>query len=139
MAKTWQVAWSCGLGESDVSPVTPTTGSPSNIRRNSLGLLSAASSPHSEDVLRIEHPAYTAYQATTFSDIQYAEHTLQFIRTLYESHFRSVLREEGKLGRGKIEEALDALNSTLLEKLEDASRPVLALEFDVCVVALRRL
>lgn len=73
------------------------------------------------------------------SRIQFAEHAQQFIRVLYDSHFRTVLRDQGKFSRGRIEEIMDSLNDTLREKLEDPDRAVLKLEMDVCVLALRRL
>lgn len=92
-----------------------------------------------EDALLLSHPAYTAYQSTTLSRVQFAEHALQFIRVLYEAHFRSVLRDHAKLSRSRLEEVLDALNEVLREKIEEPGRALLALELEVCMVALRRV
>ena len=44
-----------------------------------------------------------------------------------------------KLGRARLEEVLDALLEVLKEKLEEPGRAVLPLEFDVCLLVLRRL
>jgi hypothetical protein len=98
-----------------------------------------ATGPISEDALKLVHPAYVAYQSSALPRIQFAEHALQFVRVLYEAHFRTILREEAKLSRGRLEEVLDILNETLREKIEEPGRPALALELECCVVALRRL
>ena len=62
-----------------------------------------------EPSLLLVHPALSAFQSTALSQVQYAEHALQFIRVLYENHFREVLRDQARLTRGKLEEVLDAL------------------------------
>lgn len=95
--------------------------------------------PITEEALMLSHPAYTAFQSTTLSRIQFAEHAIQFIRVLYEAHFRSVLRDHAKLSRSRLEEVLDALNEVLREKIEEPGRAPLALELEVCMVALRRV
>lgn len=95
--------------------------------------------PASEEALVLSHPAYTAFQSTTLSRIQFAEHAIQFIRLLYEAHFRSVLKDYAKLSRSRLEEVLDALNEVLREKLEEPGRSPLCLELEVCMIALRRL
>ena len=92
-----------------------------------------------EDALHLVHPAFTAYQASALSRIQFAEHALQFIRVLYEAHFRTILHDYAKLGRSRLEEVLDALNEVLREKIEEPGRPALPLELECCVLALRRV
>lgn len=92
-----------------------------------------------EDALTLSHPAYTAVQSTTLSRVQFAEHAIQFIRVLYETHFRNVLKDHAKLSRSRLEEVLDALNEVLREKLEEPSRALLSLELEVCMLALRRV
>jgi hypothetical protein len=72
------------------------------------------------------------------SQVQFAEHAIQFIRVLYEAHFRTVLHDHAKLSRSRVEEVLDSLNEVLREKIEEPGR-MLALELEVCIVALRRL
>ncbi|CAD6584343.1 MAG: hypothetical protein CYPHOPRED_002669 [Cyphobasidiales sp. Tagirdzhanova-0007] len=100
----------------------------------------ASSRPVSEeDPLSLSHPAYTAFQSTALSQVQYAEHALQFIRVLYEAHFRSVLKDHARLSRARLEEVLDTLNEVVREKLEEPGRATLPLEFEVCMFALRRL
>lgn len=95
--------------------------------------------PVREEALVLSHPAYTAFQSTTLSRVQFAEHALQFIRVLYDTHFRTVLRDYAKLSRSRLEEVLDALNEVLREKIEEPGRALLALELEVCMVALRRV
>lgn len=95
--------------------------------------------PTREDALTLSHPAYTAVQSTTLSRVQFAEHAIQFIRVLYETHFRNVLKDHAKLSRSRLEEVLDALNDVLREKLEEPSRALLSLELEVCMIALRRV
>ena len=99
----------------------------------------APQGPVREEALVLSHPAYTAYQSTTLSRVQFAEHALQFIRVLYDAHFRTVLRDYAKLSRSRLEEVLDALNDVLREKIEEPGRGLLALELEVCMVALRRV
>lgn len=160
----WKLEWPCGLDEMPASstglqygfdgqsPSTPTPASASaatqeeRLRRFSasdaplpLAGPCAPSMPVLEESLHLAHPAYTAYQASALSRIQFAEHALQFIRVLYEAHFRTILRDHAKLSRSRLEEVLDSLNEVLREKIEEPGRPALPLELDVCVLALRRL
>lgn len=135
------------------SPSTPTPASSASASseeerfrrfslKESLALPSCSAPMHEpilEDALHLAHPAYTAYQAEALSRIQFAEHALQFIRVLYEAHFRSILRDHAKLSRSRLEEVLDALNEVLREKIEEPGRAALPLELECCVLALRRL
>lgn len=163
----WRTEWSCGLVEASVdspgaasspsspslSPSTPTPGTPFAHREDVFESLhhkldeasvyhkqpSSRHSPTQEEALLLAHPAYTAFQSTTLSQVQFAEHAIQFIRVLYDTHFRSVLKDHAKLSRGRLEEVLDALNEVLREKLEETGRAPLSLELEVCMIALRRV
>lgn len=103
------------------------------------GDMSSSSARVCEGSLLLSHPAYTAFQATTLSRVQFAEHAAHFIKILYEAHFRAILKDFAKLSLSKVEEVLDYLNEAICEKIEDPKRPVLPLEVEVCMLALRRL
>lgn len=121
----WNVEWSCGLGR----------GPESSEQLSSTGL-----PPSEPQPLRIAHPAWKAFQAGTLSQVSLAEHTLMIIKNLYESHFRAVLREHGKLSKGAVEFVLDSLWDILSSKFDDPNptNPMEHIEIEVSICALRR-
>lgn len=125
----WGVQWSCGLGPAADVPSETTSGP---VGANVL--------PSEEETLRLPHPAWKALQSGTLSRVAFAEHMIQLFKNLYESHFRAILREKGRLSKGAVEFVLDSLWDVIREKLEDDSHPrIEECEIEVCVVALKRL
>lgn len=121
----WKVDWSCGLGDEASSPDTP-----SDWRDQ----LVSESEP-----LRLPHPAWKALQAGTLSRVAFAEHMIQLFKNLYESHFRVILREKGKLSKGAVEFVLDSLWDVLQSRIDDQEPcPIAQCELEVQVIALRR-
>ena len=129
--QTWDVEWSCGLGEEEkegegegLEPVGP---SPSSKLRSE------------PQPLRLPHPAWKAYSSGTLSRVPFTEHMIQLFKNLYESHFRSVLREKGKLSKGAVEFVLDSLWDVLFSRIVDRHpSPMKDVEIEVNIVALRR-
>lgn len=117
----WSVDWSCGLGET--------------------GVEGAAQLPESEpNTLRLPHPAWKAYQSGTLSRVAFSEHMIQLFKNLYESHFRHVLRERGKLTKGAVEFVLDSLWEVLYSRIVDQEpNSMQDVEIEVSLCALRRL
>ena len=62
-------------------------------------------------------------------------------KNLYEAHFRTVLRERGKLSKGAAEFVLDSLWDILSSKIDDQHphSPMEEVEIEVSICALRRL
>lgn len=118
----WSVDWSCGLGETSTEE-------------------EATSIPKSEpDTLRLPHPAWTAYQSGTLSRVAFSEHMIQLFKNLYESHFRHVLRERGRLTKGAVEFVLDSLWEVLYSRIVDQEPNTMQdVELEVSLCALRRL
>lgn len=119
----WRVEWSCGLGDEPISAdAAPPT-------------LASEAEP-----LRLPHPAWKALQAGTLSRIAFAEHMIQLFKNLYESHFRAILREKGKLSKGAVEFVLDSLWDVLQSRIDDQEPcPIAECELEVQIVALRRI
>jgi len=114
----WNVEWSCGLESEEVG---------------SSGL---ASEPLP---LRLPHPAWKAYNSGTLSRVPFTEHMVQLFKNLYESHFRNVLREKGKLTKGAVEFVLDSLWDVLFSRIVDQDpSPMKDIEVEVSIIALRR-
>ena len=115
----WNVAWSCGLGESGDSE------------------RGCSSEP---DPVRLSHPAWKALRAGTLSRVAFSEHMIQLFKNLYENHFRALLREKGKLSKGAVEFVLDSLWDVIHSRIDDQNSNLLeGLELEVCIYALRRL
>jgi hypothetical protein len=154
----WKVEWSCGLGEASPSAPgaqhvaggeakpsgvssartrVPSQGSSgSRSRSNSYGLRNEARP------LRIAHPAWKAYSNGTLSEVALAEHMIMLFKNLYEAHFRTVLRERGKLSKGAAEFVLDSLWDALSSRIDDnagAAGSMEGVEIEVTICALRRL
>lgn len=114
----WKLEWSCGLGYEDVG---------------SSGLTSEP------QTLRLPHPAWKAYNSGTLSRVPFTEHMIQLFKNLYESHFRNILREKGKLSKGAVEFVLDSLWDVLFSRIVDQNpSPMKDVEVEVSIVALRR-
>ncbi|PWN23029.1 hypothetical protein BCV69DRAFT_296989 [Microstroma glucosiphilum] len=152
----WKVEWSCGLGEesppaqgaqnvtggkekdsgaSSARARMPSS-SGSRSRSNSYGLRNEA------QPLRIAHPAWKAYSNGTLSEVALAEHMIMLFKNLYEAHFRTVLRERGKLSKGAAEFVLDSLWDALSSRIDDnagAAGSMEGVEIEVTICALRRL
>uniref|UniRef100_V5EM45 Uncharacterized protein n=1 Tax=Kalmanozyma brasiliensis (strain GHG001) TaxID=1365824 RepID=V5EM45_KALBG len=117
----WKVEWSCGLGDEPVSA-------------DAAPALQCEAEP-----LRLPHPAWKALQAGTLSRVAFAEHMIQLFKNLYESHFRAILREKGKLSKGAVEFVLDSLWDVLQSRIDDQEPcPIAECELEVQIVALRR-
>lgn len=119
----WKLEWSCGLGHND--PIT-VDGKESRKRSEPLPL-------------RLAHPAWTTYQSGCLASVPFTEHMIQLFKNLYESHFRSVLREKGRLSKGAVEFVLDSLWDALFSRIVDKNpNPISNVEIEVCICALRR-
>lgn len=131
----WKVEWSCGLGEEGSDESASETGHHSGDSPTSR-LPPSEASP-----LRIAHPAWKAFQAGTLSKVALTEHMLMLYKNLYETHFRTVLRERGKLSKGAVEFVLDSLWDILSSKIDDQhpNNPFEEVEIEVTMCALRRL
>lgn len=119
----WELNWSCGAGQdtrlysSDPEAVLMSEPQP----------------------LRLPQPAWIAYQSGGISHELYTEHVIQMFKNLYESHFRMVLRERGKLSKGATEFVLDSLWDVLGSRIDDPnSSPIAECELEVQLIALRR-
>ncbi|PWN48489.1 S-adenosyl-L-methionine-dependent methyltransferase, partial [Violaceomyces palustris] len=138
----WRLEWSCGLGEGTselqkdgVIDEDSSVGDATAKSRTGPGVLQSEPEP-----LRLPHPAWKALQAGTLSRVAFAEHMIQLFKNLYESHFRSVLREKGKLSKGAVEFVLDSLWDILHSRIDDQQPcPIAQCELEVQVVALRRV
>lgn len=119
----WELDWSCGAGQD-----TPLV---SSDRHTTL---------YSEPApLRLPQPAWVALQSGKISHAVYAERIIQMFKNLYESHFRMVLRERGKLSKGAVEFILDSLWDVLHSRIDDPSTlPLAECELEVQLIALRR-
>ena len=74
------------------------------------------------------------------SRVAFAEHMIQLFKNLYESHFRAILREKGKLSKGACEFVLDSLWDVLQSRIDDQEPcPIAECELEVQIVALRRI
>ncbi|PWN30302.1 hypothetical protein BDZ90DRAFT_257387 [Jaminaea rosea] len=122
----WGVEWSCGLG---LEASNPSSSSNPNLP------------PSEASPLRIAHPAWKAFQAGTLSKVALTEHMLMLFKNLYEAHFRTVLRERGKLSKGAAEFVLDSLWDILSSKIDDQHphSTMEEVEIEVSIVALKRL
>lgn len=124
LSHLWSVEWSCGLGLSD----------------NDGDALRSIPEP-----LRLPHPACAAFQAGVLNPQSLTEQILHLLKNLYESHFRLILRERGKLSNGAVEFILDSLwdvaYSRILDQciLDKNVSPFSNLEIGVQLFALRRL
>ncbi|SPO21664.1 uncharacterized protein UTRI_01147_B [Ustilago trichophora] len=120
----WKVEWSCGLGDEPVAAAAD----------------AAPALPCEAGPLRLPHPAWKALQAGTLSRVAFAEHMIQLFKNLYESHFRAILREKGKLSKGAVEFVLDSLWDVLQSRIDDQEPcPIAECELEVQIVALRRI
>ena len=64
---------------------------------------------------------------------------LNMFKVLYESHFRIILRERGKLSKGAVEYILDTLWDVLHSRIDDlVHSPLFNFELEVQLMALRR-
>lgn len=128
----WKTEWSCGLGQEGYSDAHDAT------TASDSGLLRLP--PSEPQPLRISHPAWKAFQAGTLSRVAFTEHMLMLFKNLYETHFRTVLRERGKLSKGAVEFVLDSLWDILSSKIDDQhpNNPFEEVEIEVTVCALRR-
>lgn len=148
----WNVEWSCGLGEGDKtgpSGSSPTSATASNAGTSGGGSANAprrgsgprGKLPSEPQPLRIAHPAWKAFQAGTLSKVALAEHMIMLFKNLYETHFRSVLREKGKLSKGAVEFVLDSLWDVLSSRIDDShpSNPMEEVEIEVTICALRKV
>lgn len=122
----WQLDWSCGAGQEN-----PLCGSTSPESQEGL---------YSEpNPLRLPQPAWLALQSGRISHAVYTEHLIHMFKNLYESHFRMVLRERGKLSKGAAEFVLDSLWDVLQSRMDDPnSCPLSDCELEVQLIALRR-
>lgn len=121
--ESWKLEWSCGLGYD--GPNSP-----------KLGEEGVPSEPLP---LRLAHPAWKAYDSGCLSRNPFTEHMIQLFKNLYESHFRSVLREKGKLSKGAVEFVLDSLWDALFSRIVDQyPSSIKDVEIEVCIYALRR-
>lgn len=127
LSHLWDVKWSCGLGivgrEYD-SPDDP------------------VSIP---EPLRLPHPACAAFNAGVLHPSELSEQLIHLLKNLYETHFRMILRERGKLSKGAVEFILDSLwdiaQSRILDHcmFDKGNSPFSNLELGVQLFALRRL
>ena len=118
LAHLWTVDWSCGLGQS-----TSAEGAP----------------PSQPELLKLPHPAWRALQTGSISAHEFSEHMLNMFKVLYESHFRIILRERGKLSKGAVEYILDTLWDVLHSRIDDlVHSPLFNFELEVQLMALRR-
>ncbi|WFD00705.1 hypothetical protein MYAM1_003457 [Malassezia yamatoensis] len=119
----WELDWSCGANQD-------------------TDLVSADGKqiiPSERQPLRLQQPAWVALQAGKITNAIYTEHVISMFKHLYESHFRMVLRERGKLGRGAVEFILDSLWDVLCSRIEDNQHNSLGeCELEVQLIALRR-
>ncbi|WFC96797.1 hypothetical protein MBRA1_003460 [Malassezia brasiliensis] len=120
----WELDWSCGVGQD--TPLVSASGREPAV--------------HSEpEPLRLPQPAWVALQSGRISQAMYTEHVIQMFKHLYESHFRMVLRERGKLSKGAAEFILDSLWDVLSSRIEDShTSPLAECELEVQLIALRR-
>ncbi|PWN32262.1 uncharacterized protein FA14DRAFT_127236 [Meira miltonrushii] len=118
----WKLEWSCGLGHSDNAS-------------------SASSLPNEPTPLRLAHPAWKAFESGCLSRVAFTEHMIQLFKNLYDSHFRDVLREKGRLSKGAADYLLDYLWDALFSRINDDTTSPNAkdIEIEICVYALRRL
>ncbi|WFD36895.1 hypothetical protein MCUN1_003786 [Malassezia cuniculi] len=88
LSHLWAVEWSCGLGLDEGGEGAP------------------KSTP---EPLCLPHPACAAFQAGVLHPAALTEQLIYLLKNLYESHFRMILRERGKLSKGAVEFVLDSL------------------------------
>ncbi|KAI3629243.1 hypothetical protein CBS9595_000315 [Malassezia furfur] len=120
----WELDWSCGVGQD--TPLLSASGREPAV----------CSEP---EPLRLPQPAWVALQSGRISQAMYTEHVIQMFKHLYESHFRMVLRERGKLSKGAAEFILDSLWDVLSSRIEDSpTSPLAECELEVQLIALRR-
>lgn len=116
---SWKLEWSCGLGHDN---------------KVENGDLRSEPLP-----LRLAHPAWKTYKSGCLASVPFTEHMIQLFKNLYESHFRSVLREKGKLSKGAVEFVLDSLWDALFGRIVDKyPNPISDVEIEVCICALRK-
>ncbi|WFD25049.1 hypothetical protein MNAN1_000011 [Malassezia nana] len=123
----WTLEWSCGLGRSDTHEIVSELGEK----------VSLESEP---DTLRLPQPAWMALKTGKILPSAYNEHVINMFKNLYETHFRVVLRERGKLNKGAVEFILDSLWDVLRSRMGDPQTcPLADCELEVQLIALRRL
>ena len=123
----WSVEWSCGIGCNKTKEYVTETGE----------TITLTSEP---DMLRLPQPAWVAVQSGKLSQDAYYEHIIAMFKNLYEAHFRTVLRERGKLNKGAVEFILDSLWDVLRSRMGDsATCPLADCELEIKILALRRL
>ncbi|WFD44768.1 hypothetical protein MPSI1_003439 [Malassezia psittaci] len=119
----WELDWSCGANQ-DTDLVSA----------DGKHTISSERQP-----LRLQQPTWVALQAGKITPAIYTEHIISMFKHLYESHFRMVLRERGKLSRGAVEFVLDSLWDVLSSRIEDTQHnPLGECELEVQLIALRR-
>ena len=120
----WELDWSCGVGQD--TPLLSASGREPAVCSE-------------REPLRLPQPAWVALQSGRISHALYTEHVIQMFKHLYESHFRMVLRERGKLSKGASEFILDSLWDVLSSRIEDThASPLAECELEVQLIALRR-
>lgn len=121
----WTLEWSCGVGKDHPLPSTHST----------RGETHVASEP---SPLRLPLPATAAWRSGKISQAHYSELVIQMFKSLYESHFRVVLHEQGKLSKGAAEFVLDSLWDVLSSRIgEPEMCPIFNCELEVQLIALR--
>lgn len=126
-SEIWSLDWSCGLGRSERREVTTDFGE----------VVVLQSEP---DTLRLPQPARMALKSGKISPKAYNDHVINMFKNLYETHFRQVLRDRGKLNKGAVEFILDSLWDVLRSRMGDPSTcPLADCELEVQLFALRRL
>lgn len=127
LSHLWDVKWSCGLGLADREGDSPDD--PVSI----------------PEPLRLPHPACAAFNAGVLHPSELSEQLIHLLKNLYESHFRMILRERGKLSKGAVEFILDSLWDVAQSRILDhcmfdkGNSPFSNLELGVQLFALRRL
>lgn len=123
----WALDWSCGLGRSETREITTDFGE----------VVSLQSEP---ETLRLPQPAWMALKSGKIPAAAYNDHVINMFKNLYETHFRQVLRERGKLNKGAVEFILDTLWDVLRSRMGDPNTcPLADCELEVQLFALRRL
>ncbi|KAK4685428.1 hypothetical protein P7C73_g4722, partial [Tremellales sp. Uapishka_1] len=86
---------------------------------------------------RLTHPAWAELKEGKIDKSEYARRVATFVRSVYETHLKKVLRGKGGMDVGHSESTVQELFKILVEKCELGVLD--ALELDIGVVVLRRL
>ncbi|WWC68940.1 uncharacterized protein I206_102876 [Kwoniella pini CBS 10737] len=87
-------------------------------------------------IFRLTHPAWIDFKKGKIDRNGYAKRISMYVRSVYESHLKKVLREKGRMDISQCETTVQELFKVLIEKCELGALD--NLEIDIGIIVLKR-